>query len=117
VTAGLSASDRPVRLERDGAVGLIVLDRAAKRNALDLAMRSALAAAVLELQNDAAVRVMVITGAGGVFAAGEPLPAPRLGVHTQAVLGELLGLGEAQVARLVETGIVGPGEQLRRRPG
>jgi 2-methylfumaryl-CoA isomerase len=43
-------------------------------------------------------------GAGGRL---EPLPAPRFGEHTQAVLGEMLGLGEAQVARLVEAGIVG----------
>jgi 2-methylfumaryl-CoA isomerase len=45
------------------------------------------------------------------FSAGgrlEPLAAPRLGEHTQAVLGELLGLGDVQFARLVEAGIVGP---------
>ena len=49
------------------------------------------------------------------FSAGgrlEPLPAPHLGEHTQAVLGELLGLGEAQVARLADAGIVGPGEKI-----
>jgi enoyl-CoA hydratase/carnithine racemase len=73
VTVGQPAIERPVRYERQGAVGLIVLDRAAKRNALDLAMRSALAAAVLELQHDASIRALVITGSGGVFAAGADL--------------------------------------------
>jgi 2-methylfumaryl-CoA isomerase len=46
------------------------------------------------------------------FSAGgrrEPLPAPRLGEHTHAVLGELLGLGEAQVARLLDAGVVRAG--------
>ncbi len=87
MTPAQPAIDRPVRLERDGAVGLIVLDRAAKRNALDLAMRAALAAAVLELQNDASIRVLVITGAGGVFAAG-------------ADLGLLVDRGSAEVREL-----------------
>ena len=62
-----------VRVERDGAVGVVTLDRPDKRNALDLAMRGAIAAAVTELDCDEAVHVIVITGAGGVFAAGADL--------------------------------------------
>jgi len=45
------------------------------------------------------------------FSAGgrlEPLAAPRLGEHTEAVLGELLGLDAVQLERLVSAGIVGP---------
>jgi 2-methylfumaryl-CoA isomerase len=45
------------------------------------------------------------------FSAGgrlEPLAAPRLGEHTEAVLGELLGLDAVQFERLVSAGIVGP---------
>jgi 2-methylfumaryl-CoA isomerase len=44
------------------------------------------------------------------FSAGgrrEPQPAPRLGEHTEAVLGELLGLDAAQFGRLVGAGVVG----------
>jgi len=63
----------PVRIERDGAVGLIILDRPAKRNALDLAMRSGIAEAVLELDRDPDIRALVITGSGGAFAAGADL--------------------------------------------
>jgi 2-methylfumaryl-CoA isomerase len=47
------------------------------------------------------------------FSAGgrlRPLPVPRLGEHTEAVLGELLGLDAVQVERLVSAGIVGPGK-------
>jgi 2-methylfumaryl-CoA isomerase len=46
------------------------------------------------------------------FSAGgrrEPLPAPCLGEHTGAVLGELLGLGGAQIKELAAAGIVGVG--------
>jgi enoyl-CoA hydratase/carnithine racemase len=63
----------PVIVERDGAVGLVFLDRPAKRNALDLAMRAAIAAAVLALDGDPAIRAIIITGNGGVFAAGADL--------------------------------------------
>ena len=63
----------PVRVERDGAVGVITLDRPDKRNALDLSMRAAIAAAVTELAADADIRVLVVTGGPDVFAAGADL--------------------------------------------
>jgi 2-methylfumaryl-CoA isomerase len=37
----------------------------------------------------------------------EPVPAPRLGEHTAAVLAQVLGLDAAQVERLAEAGVVG----------
>lgn len=63
----------PVRIERHDAVGVIVLNRPEKRNALDLTMRSALAAAVVELVADDAIKVLVVTGGSEVFAAGADL--------------------------------------------
>ncbi|MFM7530952.1 MAG: CoA transferase [Rubrivivax sp.] len=36
-----------------------------------------------------------------------PGPAPRLGEHTQQVLGELLGIGSAEFGRLLAHGVVG----------
>ncbi len=51
----------------------IVLNRPEKRNALDLAMRRALAAAVNELVGDDAIKVLIITGGSEVFAAGADL--------------------------------------------
>jgi len=67
------ASTAPVRTERGGAVGVVVLDRPAKHNALDLAMRAAIAEAVTTLTQDAAVRVLIVTGGADVFAAGADL--------------------------------------------
>ncbi|MEN1579701.1 enoyl-CoA hydratase-related protein [Pseudomonas aeruginosa] len=66
-------SEQLVVIERDGAVGVLQLNREAKRNALDLQMRSAIAAAVTELQRDSGIRVIVITGGNEVFAAGADL--------------------------------------------
>lgn len=63
----------PVLLHREGAVGLVTLNRPEKRNALDLTMRAAIAAAVDELARDSAIRAVVITGSETVFAAGADL--------------------------------------------
>lgn len=69
----IPTSEPLVRVQRDGSVGIVTLNRPDKRNALDLGMRSAIAAAVIELDRDEAIRAIVITGAGGVFAAGADL--------------------------------------------
>lgn len=66
-------ADSPVLIERDGGVGTLTLNRPKRRNAMDLAMRAALAAGVTELECDPDIRVIVITGSGGVFAAGADL--------------------------------------------
>jgi enoyl-CoA hydratase len=66
-------SPPPVLVRREGAVGLVTLNRPEKRNALDLTMRAAIAAAVEELARDGSVRVLVITGSETVFAAGADL--------------------------------------------
>lgn len=63
----------PVVIERHGAVALLRLNRPEKRNALDLSMRAAIAGAMLELENDSSVAVVVITGGDSVFAAGADL--------------------------------------------
>lgn len=64
----------------DGAVGTITLDRAAKRNAMSYEMWVALEAACGQLAADAAVRVVVLRGAGEHFCAGADIAdllAPR----------------------------------------
>lgn len=63
----------PVRLERDGAVAVITLDRPDVLNAFDEAMTMALSAAVRDVAEDRAVRAVVITGAGRAFSAGQDL--------------------------------------------
>ncbi|MFT4256921.1 MAG: enoyl-CoA hydratase-related protein [Pseudoxanthomonas sp.] len=62
-----------VEICRDGAVGIVSLNRPDRRNALDLPMRSAIAGAIRELDGDADIRAIVVTGAPGIFAAGADL--------------------------------------------
>lgn len=59
-----------LKIERDGATAVLVMNRPDQRNALDLAMREAFAGAVAEVRDDPAVRAVVLTGAGGHFCAG-----------------------------------------------
>jgi len=35
-----------------------------------------------------------------------PVPAPRLGQHTEAVLADVLGLGSGQIGALIDKGVV-----------
>jgi enoyl-CoA hydratase len=65
----------PVLVERRGHVQIITINRPEARNALDGAAARALAAAVDELDADDALRVGVLTGAGGTFCAGMDLKA------------------------------------------
>lgn len=62
--------DSSVLLEMRGATALVTLNRPAQRNAIDMAMREALAEAVPRLRDDSRVRAVVITGAGAHFCAG-----------------------------------------------
>jgi enoyl-CoA hydratase len=67
-------SDRPeyqsILVERRGAVGIVTLNRPAALNALNAALIAELAAAVDELETDAAVGAIVLTGNEKAFAAG-----------------------------------------------
>ena len=62
-----------VREELEAGVLTVVLNRPEKKNALTRAMYARLAEVFERAQNEAAVRVMVIRGAGGVFTAGNDL--------------------------------------------
>jgi enoyl-CoA hydratase len=58
-------------VERDGAIGSITINRPKVLNALNSQTLDELRHAVLELQRDSAIRVMIITGAGDkAFVAG-----------------------------------------------
>ena len=63
-----------VTLERRGHVLLIGLDRAAKRNAFDLAMWAALSRAYAELERDRELRTGVLFAHGEHFTGGMDLP-------------------------------------------
>jgi enoyl-CoA hydratase/carnithine racemase len=66
--------ESPVRVERRGAVGVLVVDREARRNALSRKTLRELGRLGRELVADPAIRAIVVTGAGDkVFCAGADL--------------------------------------------
>ncbi len=67
---GAAPSTEPVRLERDGPLAVIVLDDPASRNAIGGLAMDCLEAILDELERDASVRLVAITGAGRTFCSG-----------------------------------------------
>lgn len=60
-----------IRIEREGAVGIVIIDHEARRNAMTREMWSALPGAFAELAADDSVRVILVRGAGeAAFVAG-----------------------------------------------
>ena len=77
-----------VLVERDGAVGVVTLNRPRALNALSLSVMEAVSRAFSAFETDEDIRVVVIAGGPRAFAAG-------------ADIGEMKGLansGEAQAA-------------------
>src|SRR6266550_573721 len=64
-----------VRVERDGPVTTVILDRPAVRNAVDGPAAAALAGAFRDFDADDGADVAVLWGAGGTFCAGADLKA------------------------------------------
>jgi enoyl-CoA hydratase len=64
-----------VRFEAKDGIAVITLDRPEARNAIDRETAVAVAAAIERIHADPAVRVAVLTGAGGNFCAGMDLKA------------------------------------------
>jgi enoyl-CoA hydratase/carnithine racemase len=67
-----STSDHlPVYCSREGdGIAVVTIDRASRRNALNLEVKRLLADTIEKLGADETVRVIILTGAGGVFVAG-----------------------------------------------
>lgn len=63
-----------VTLTRDGAIATVTLNRPDRRNSLSDPMLIELAGAFAELRDDAATRVVIVTGAPPVFSAGADAP-------------------------------------------
>src|SRR5690349_4598442 len=67
----LEGGDGMLLVEKTGAVAVVTLNRPAAMNALSKALREALGQALAELEADAGVRAIVLTGAGErAFSAG-----------------------------------------------
>jgi len=68
-----------VRFESDGPVAIVTLDRPEAKNAIDRQAADELAAAFQRFEDDAALSVGVLAGAGGTFCAGADLKAIAAG--------------------------------------
>ena len=62
-----------VRLEQEGRIATLTLNRPAQRNALSLAMIAALHEAVDQLSNDSSVHAVIVAAEGPAFCAGHDL--------------------------------------------
>jgi 2-(1,2-epoxy-1,2-dihydrophenyl)acetyl-CoA isomerase len=77
-----------IRMERDGAVGVITIDRRERFNSLDVETAQDFRTAGLRYARDDEIRAVVIRGAGGVFCSGADLKYIRAGGE-RAELGYL----------------------------
>lgn len=66
----MSEDTTTIRVEREGGVVVVTLDRPGAKNALDPVMTDELTALFTGLRRDEAARAVVLTGAGGDFCAG-----------------------------------------------
>jgi enoyl-CoA hydratase/carnithine racemase len=88
--------DEVLLAETRGAVRLLTLNRPAKLNALNADLVHALTDALHAAQDDAAVAVVVLAGAGRAFCAGADTSVPR--PLTVATRPALLKHGDANIA-------------------
>ena len=78
-----------VLYETDGAVAMITLNRPAALNAFNREMRADLAAATARARADAAIRAVILTGAGRCFSAGADLKAGfKTGEEVERIVNE-----------------------------
>jgi 2-(1,2-epoxy-1,2-dihydrophenyl)acetyl-CoA isomerase len=89
-------------VERTGAIATLTLNRPEARNAIDLAMRQELGAALDEIEGDEAARVLILTGAGGHFCAGGDVKSMRSRRLTAVEGRQRVELLNRMVLRLVE---------------
>src|SRR5678809_1675316 len=83
---------RHIRMDRDGAVGVITIDRAERFNSFDVETAQDFRKAGLEFARDDKVRAVVLRGAGGIFCSGADLKYIRAG-------GDAADLGYLQEGR------------------
>lgn len=110
----------PLRLAREGERLRITLDRPARRNAFSAAMRDALVEALALAAEDAALREVVLEGAGAAFCAGgdldefgtRPDPATAHAVRTTRSAARALAACAPRVTALVHGACFGAGLEL-----
>jgi enoyl-CoA hydratase len=93
----MSEVSAPVRIEDRGAVRVIAVDRPERRNALDLATKSALISALRAAEADDGVGAVVLTGSDRYFVAGtdiEELARLTAADHLRLRTGEVFDIVE-----------------------
>lgn len=92
----------PVRIERNGAVTTVIINRPQARNAVDGPTAAALFAAFEQFDADDTAAVAVLTGDGGTFCAGADLKA--------------FGTAEANQVHRTGPGPMGPSRMVLSKP-
>ena len=93
--------NEPVLLRRDAdGVAWLTMNRPAARNALSMGLMQAMDDALIAIAEDAAVRVVVIAGAGPAFCAGHDLREMRSQPH-RAAYQAVFALCSRQMQRIV----------------
>lgn len=92
-----------VRIERDGSRADVVLDRADRRNALNLTLVNDLHRAALEVEHDPDVRCVVVRGSGAGFSSGIDA-------------GDLVDLATADGLRRIQSAFVAAFDRFARMP-
>ncbi len=85
-------TDAPLLVAVDDGIARLTLNRPKAGNAIDQAMADALVEAAVRVANDAAIRVVLLTGTGRLFCAGGDIGAfTAPGSDTASVLTKLAG--------------------------
>src|SRR5215211_7340283 len=106
-----TVADGPgVRVERDGPVTVVTIDRPERRNAVDGPAAAALADAFRAFDRDPGASVAVLTGAGGAFCAGADLKAIAAGepLRVAADGDGPMGVTRLRLSKPVLAAIEGP---------
>jgi len=95
----MNPTDPRITLELRGPLALLGINRADKRNAFDVTMLRAFAAAMTEADRHPDVRCMVVLAEGDHFSAGLDLASVGPAVARRALLPKLLELSASEDAR------------------
>ena len=91
---------KPVRIDRNGQIATVVLERPAARNAVDPDTAALLAQAFIDIDRDDTVEAAVLWGAGGTFCAGADLRAVAAGWNPAAGSGTGRGRSSTPISTL-----------------
>ncbi|HVC54452.1 MAG TPA: enoyl-CoA hydratase [Stellaceae bacterium] len=94
-----SAPYATILVERRGAVGIVVLNRPQALNALNAALISELGAAFDDLEGDAAIAAIVLTGNDKAFAAGADIKEMAEKTYIEAYTQDFITRGWERVAQ------------------